>query len=185
MDVLCLDFFLSDWRDFRGRFIRECLEEPDWLSAFLERWNLSPVQPATPEIVEALKQLRATMRHIVEALPDKQPADEDLHFLNAVIHKGATIPSLVWDGQRYQMQHTPPQKDWDWVIAEIAASFADLLVKHDLQRIKICANPYCCSIFYDDTKSRTKRWCTNEKCGNLWKLRRFRERHKDDNEPDK
>ena len=40
MRMLCLDFFESDWRDFRGRWLREYLREPEWIGQFLDRWNL-------------------------------------------------------------------------------------------------------------------------------------------------
>ena len=51
------------------------------------------------------------------------------------------------------------------------------LAYHDPKRLKICANTYCRGIFYDESKSRTKLYCTPEKCANLWKARRYRARH--------
>src|SRR5207244_1417681 len=81
-----------------------------------------------------------------------------------------------WGGEKFELEMVPLARDWRWVMAEIAASFADLLAKHDSKRLKICENPNCRWIFYDESKSRTRRWCTNNKCANLWKVRRFRAR---------
>jgi predicted RNA-binding Zn ribbon-like protein len=76
------------------------------------------------------------------------------------------------------LEVVPLKKDWDWVQVEIAASFAHLLVDYDRKRLKICANPNCRWIFYDESKSRTRRYCTPDKCANLLKVRRFRARRK-------
>ncbi len=177
MRMLCLDFFESDWRDFRGRWLRECLREPEWIGQFLDRWNLHVAVPPNEPTLLVLIELRSLMRRVVECLPDKQPADDDLDALNALIEKAPSVSLLTWNGA-YHLELKPHRQDWDLVMAKIAISFADLLVNYDLKRLKICENPYCSGIFYDQTKSRTRRWCTNSKCGNLWKLRRFRERHR-------
>ena len=75
------------------------------------------------------------------------------------------------------MEMVPVKSDWEWVQAEIAASFVHMLASHDAQRLKICANPNCRWIFYDESKSRTKQYCTSDKCANLMKVRRFRAHH--------
>jgi predicted RNA-binding Zn ribbon-like protein len=90
----------------------------------------------------------------------------------------ASVPRLRWDGEQYQIEVVPVRRDWRWVMGEIALSLADLLAYSDTRRLKICENPHCRGIFYDESKSRTKRYCTSDKCGNLLKLRRFRARHK-------
>ncbi|WP_207652184.1 CGNR zinc finger domain-containing protein [Clostridium oryzae] len=69
------------------------------------------------------------------------------------------------------------KKDLNYIIAEIAASFANLLIYHDISRLKKCKNPDCNWFFHDETKSRTKIWCDNN-CANLMKVRKFRRRKK-------
>ncbi len=41
----------------------------------------------------------------------------------------------------YQLEMVPLKKDWDWVQAEIAASFAHVLAYHDLRRLKFVQIP--------------------------------------------
>ncbi len=64
------------------------------------------------------------------------------------------------------------------VMGEIATSFAGLLATGDPTRIKVCANPDCGWVIYDQSRSRTRRWCDSTGCGNLLKVRQFRQRHR-------
>ncbi len=178
MDILCLDFLLSEWRDFRGRWVNDRLLQPEWLEEFVLRWNLAVADPVNEEVLQKLLGLRSLLQHIVDALPARAVADEDLHALNVILTSTPHVQRLLWDGQNFQIEATPVFRDWNWVIAEIAGSFAELLVNGDIRRIKVCENEYCRCIFYDESKSRTRRYCSNAKCGNLWKLRRFRARRK-------
>ncbi|WP_018884360.1 CGNR zinc finger domain-containing protein [Paenibacillus massiliensis] len=70
------------------------------------------------------------------------------------------------------------QSSWQQVMAEVAADFIQTIVKGEGSRIRFCDNPDCLWVFYDDTRSRTKKYCDDKMCGNLMKVRRFRERQK-------
>jgi len=179
MDAVCMDFINSEFRDFRGRWVRDDLQQPGWLEQFLARWGLQVASPPDATTLPALLGLRSLLRHMVEALANGQFSDVDLGTLNAVLLKTASYRQLVQDERGYRLEMVPLKKDWDWVQAEIAVSFAELLATHDPQRLKICQNANCRWIFYDESKSRTRRYCTVDKCANLMKVRRFRARHKD------
>ena len=179
MDAACIDFINSEFRDFRGRWVRDDLQQPGWLEQFLVRWGLQVASPPDATPWPALLGLRSLLRHMMEALPNGQFSDSDLGTLNAVLLKAASYRQFVQEGRGYRLEMVPLKKDWDWVQAEIAASFAELLATQDPQRLKVCQNAYCRGIFYDESKSRTKRYCTVDKCANLMKVRRFRARHKD------
>ncbi|MNI89783.1 CGNR zinc finger [compost metagenome] len=68
--------------------------------------------------------------------------------------------------------------DWTQVMAEVAASLAKTLIDGEIGRIRVCDNPDCRWVFYDDTRNRTKKYCEDKTCGNLMKVRRFRARKK-------
>lgn len=70
----------------------------------------------------------------------------------------------------------PARRDWDWVLSEIAADFGDLLAFGERSRMKLCANPECRWVFYDETRNRSRRWCISAECGNVSKVRAFRAR---------
>jgi len=180
MDVLCLQFINSEFRDFRGRWVRDDLQQPGWLEQFLVTWEIQVETPPDAAVLAALVALRDLLKRMIESLAGGQIADDDLATFNAILLKIPLHRTLVQDGEGYRLELAVVKKDWDWVQAEIAASFAHMLIDHDPRRLKLCANDYCRWAFYDDTKSRTKRYCTAEKCANLMKARRFRSRHKGD-----
>jgi predicted RNA-binding Zn ribbon-like protein len=178
MDAICIDFINSEFRDFRGRWVRDDLLQPGWLEQFLVKWGLQIDQPPDPATLATLVSLRILLRSIIEALVEGQIADDDQTALNAVMLKMPLSRRLVKDTKGYQLELAPLKKNWNWVQAEVAASLAHLLAYHDPRRLKICANTNCLGIFYDESKSRTKLYCTPEKCANLMKARRFRAHHK-------
>lgn len=180
MNALCLQFINSEFRDFRGRWVRDDLLQPGWLEQFLVTWELQIEDPPDAATIAALVILRALLRRMIEALAEGQISDEDLTMFSAILLKIPFYRSLFRDAEGYKLEMIPLKKDWDWVQAEIAASFVHMLTVHDPKRLKICANSNCRGAFYDDSKSRTKRYCTADKCANLLKARRFRARHKGD-----
>lgn len=179
MDSVCLDFLNSEVHDFRGRWVRDDLLQPDWLEQFLTRWGLLVADPLDPATLETLLTLRTLLMRVVDDLVGgNQLSPADLDTLNVLMLKVPLGRHLQQAGKQYCLEMVPLKKDWDWVQAEIVASFADLLTNYDLRRIKICANAHCRYVFYDESKSRTRRYCTIDKCANLVKVRRFRARHR-------
>jgi predicted RNA-binding Zn ribbon-like protein len=178
MDTICLDFINSEFRDFRGRWVRDDLQQPDWLEQFLVKWGLQVDRPPDAATLTTLVALRTLLCSMIEALVEGQIADHDQAALNAVLLKMPLSRRLMKGPKGYQLEMEPLKRDWDWVQAEIATSFAHLLVDHDPRRLKICANTNCRWVFYDESKSRTRLYCTSDKCANLLKARRFRARHK-------
>ncbi len=180
MDALCLQFINSEFRDFRGRWVRDDLQQPGWLEQFLVTWGLQVEAPPDAASLTALVTLRALLKRMIAALADGRIADDDLAMFNAILLKIPLHRSLVKDIEGYRLELTAVKKDWDWVQAEIAASFAHMLIDHDPRRLKLCANSNCRWAFYDESKSRSKRYCTADKCANLLKARRFRARRRGD-----
>jgi len=178
MDTICIDFINSDFRDFRGRWVRYDLLQPGWLEQFLIKWGLQVDHPPDEATLTTLIALRTLLRSMIETLVEGQITDHDLAALNAVLLKMPLNRHLIKDREGYQFEMVPLKKDWDWVQSEVAASFAHVLVYHDPRRLKICANSNCLGVFYDESKSRTKLYCTPDKCANLVKVRRFRAHHK-------
>jgi predicted RNA-binding Zn ribbon-like protein len=106
----------------------------------------------------------------------RSPAAADLETLNGSlpdalvklrVRSGAGGLSWAWRGDREALDRLL------WPVARDAAVF---LTSTDVSRLRTCANPDCRWVFYDGTKSGTRRWCTMAVCGNRAKLRRFRQR---------
>lgn len=180
MDLLWTDFLNSEWHDWRGGGRSEDrLDKPAWLAELLAGWNLSAPIPPEPAEIAALKELRALLRRMAEALvAHTAPCLEDLRKLNGVMAGGPVARQIAQTGDGHRLDLVPVRQDWPQTMAEIAASFARTLAEGEGARVRICENPDCLWVFYDDTRNRAKRFCDDKLCGNLMKVRRFRARRK-------
>jgi len=55
----------------------------------------------------------------------------------------------------------------------VVKSAVDLLVSGEA-RLRACASDTCGWLFIDESKNRSRRWCSMRDCGNRAKVRRFR-----------
>jgi predicted RNA-binding Zn ribbon-like protein len=180
MDLLWLDFCNSDWHDWRspGRS-EDRLDKPDFLPRVLARWELTAPLPPDPDTLATLRSLRSDLRRMAETLSSGAPLPpDDLLLLNRWLQAGPVIRRLTATPDRPALAYQPLRQDWPQVMAEIAASFARTLTEGEGIRVRICDNPDCLWLFYDDTRNRAKRFCSGKECGNLMKVRRFRARQK-------
>jgi predicted RNA-binding Zn ribbon-like protein len=121
--------------------------------------------------------LREALYRIFSALAGGRSASAtDLETLNGSLPDalirlrlaaGAEGVSWAWRGEREALDRLL------WPVARDAAVF---LTSTDVTRLRSCANPHCRWVFYDGTRSGTRRWCTMAVCGNRAKLRRYRQR---------
>jgi predicted RNA-binding Zn ribbon-like protein len=106
-----------------------------------------------------------------------------LEQLNVYMDKGPVTRRIVWKSDdQAEISLLPLYSGWEQVMAEIAASFAEALLEKEPSRFRICENPACLWVYYDDTRNRSKRYCDDKACGNLMKVRRFRARKKAESE---
>lgn len=109
----------------------------------------------------------------------ESPAEAEIEMLNQIMAGGSLVRQIVPDDGGYRLEQLPARGNWPQVMAEIAASFSRTLVEGEAARLRICENPDCQWLFYDDTRNRSKRFCEKRTCGNLMKVRRFRARQRE------
>jgi hypothetical protein len=97
------------------------------------------------------------------------------HALNRILAE-APVVRRIEDG--WELSLLPVKRGIQSVLAEIVASLADMLAKGEPSRVKICENPDCGWVIYDESRNRTRRWCSATECGNLIKVRRHRSRRR-------
>jgi len=177
MDAACFDLVNSEVWFGLGPLDDRLTSDPSWLEEFLIRWGLALGGRRTKRELDELARLRSLLRQLIETVATGLPLrPADLSELNAVLAAPPVVRSLAPSADAYELTLSPVRPDWSWVLAEIAASFAELLVGGEPARIKTCANADCRWTFYDETKNRRRRWCDSAVCGNRDKVRRFRER---------
>lgn len=198
----------SDWHDHLGTGRREDrLDNPEWLGRYLERHGMDLAGTPPGELVESLRTLRTLLRRIVDArvaLQSVPAADWDA--LNTVLagapltrrieipgktakdreHGGGAGRAVRGSPNRRPSPSAPatPRLVFSPVAnrlaafpAEIVQAFVESLTGDGESRLKVCRNPDCLWVFYDRSKNRSRRWC-EDTCGNLMKVRRFRQKQK-------
>jgi predicted RNA-binding Zn ribbon-like protein len=189
----CLDFVntVGEWTG-PGRFRREKLHSYDDLL----RWAvpagvLSPAQA---------KRLGAyAIRHPREAADSLARARELRYVLHRIL--GAVAMGRRPQGRdmkafreqlsaaREHEELRPRARGFAWVWREdagatdqipwaVARSAAALLTSDDLAALRQCARRECGWMFLDTSRNHSRRWCDMRDCGNLEKVKRFRQRRR-------
>lgn len=141
--------------------------------------SLSHSALATPITASAVLKrglaLREAMYRVFKAaLEGWAPRPEDLAALNRELQIARTHERLV----------ASPRPRWDWdetmeldrVLWPVVRSAGDLLTSPDLERVGQCPGKECGWLFLDTSRSRRRQWCDMAQCGNVAKVRRFRQR---------
>lgn len=130
--------------------------------------------------LEEVRAVRSLMYRIFSGIAGGgDPARGDVEELNrrlapALAHRrlreeaGAWGWAWDWDGARGGMERVT----WPVLLAA-----AELLTSDILSRVKLCEGDGCGWLFVDASRNRSRRWCDMSDCGNLAKVRRYRERH--------
>lgn len=176
-DPLWADLLNSDWHDYRGSGAHEDrISNDTWMASFLARAGWKSGLPAPAER-DLFRRLRSLLRRMIDALiAGKGLRPADLKALNGFLASAPLIPRLERLGSGWRLSRAPSTFGIGQAAAAVALSFASMLAEGDPERVKICANPDCGWVIYDESHNRTRRWCDVKECGNLIKVRRFRAR---------
>lgn len=75
------------------------------------------------------------------------------------------------DGVSLQVLHQP--LTLEQLLGKIALEAAELLTSPKREQIKSCSNEKCILMFLDTSRSKKRRWCSMERCGNRAKASNF------------
>ncbi|NLU70400.1 CGNR zinc finger domain-containing protein [Streptomyces sp. HNM0574] len=139
----------------------------DWLAVY----GLA-VDSCTAAQLERARELResvhaaATAAALREALP--APA---VHVINEHSARGRAAAVLTPEGER-RWRLGPDAQVAD-ALGVIAADAVGVIAGERDGRLALCASPTCRAAFFDTSRSRTRRWCDMNTCGNRQKKARF------------
>lgn len=173
MDFLCIQILNSNHIDsLSNKARRDLLDDEAWMRELLEHWHLEAPLPIPTAALSELKSLREQMYSILNGM------SQNLAAVNQVLESVSTRLLLDVRQDGYHLNQIYDASGWNLVLWQITKSFADLLCNYDQSRIKLCDNPDCGWVFYDTSKNKSRRWCSDKTCGNVMKVRKFRERQK-------
>lgn len=105
-------------------------------------------------------------------------AVEDIKRLNGVLARDASFLEVEPADEEGRMRVVTdrPWRNPSELLVPIAVAMADLLCEGDFDLVRRCENPPCTLWFYDRTKGRRRRWCSQAVCGNRAKVAAHRQR---------
>ncbi|MFD4702017.1 CGNR zinc finger domain-containing protein [Streptomyces niveus] len=139
----------------------------DWLAV-----SGLPVDSCTPAQLDLARELResihavATAAAVQDALPS--PAVQVINDRSA---QGRAAAVLTPGGER--LWRLGPASRVEDALGVIAADAIGVIAGERDGRLALCASPTCRAAFFDTSRSRTRRWCDMNTCGNREKKARF------------
>jgi predicted RNA-binding Zn ribbon-like protein len=100
---------------------------------------------------------------------DLDSLNQELNIAHGRVRLGVGVGNLVWEW-------TDAKNALDRMLWRIADSAAEMLTTDDLARLRGCPGEDCGWMFLDISKNSRRQWCDMQTCGNLAKVRRFRQR---------
>ena len=105
-----------------------------------------------------------------------RPRASDLDLLNQELNVAHGRVRLGVDEENFVWEWTDAKNALDRMLWRIADSAAEMLTTDDLTRLRGCPGEDCGWLFLDISKNSRRQWCDMHTCGNLAKVRRFRQR---------
>ena len=135
---------------------------------------------ATRSLGRARRLREVLARVLAAAGRNTRPPDRDVRLLNAFLVAALRHRRLEIRGATFFWSWTDGERDpFDSLIWPIVLAAAELLASDSRTQIRECAGEGCGWLFLDTSRTRRRRWCTMESCGNRAKARRFYQRSRE------
>jgi len=142
-----------------------------------ERWPGIGGAASDRELADARALRDAVARLAVAATDATAPDPDDVDTLNLFAALPDVPPTLA-GGRR---QAGAGRLRLGQAMASVARDAVRLLDEvgfagGDESRLRRCSNPECGLVYHDESRGRTRRWCSMQRCGNRAKVRAHRAR---------
>jgi len=167
--AVCLDFAYTGAMGDNPAW--EILHGPDDLTVWLEGRFAGVHTTANERDVTDGQALRAAIaRSAMAASRDEAPAAEDVDVIN-LFAATPDIPPALEGGSR-QAGRTRARAGQ--ALSAMAREAVALFAAEQRERVRECAADDCGLVFYDESRSNNRRWCSMKRCGNRAKVRTHR-----------
>jgi len=121
------------------------------------------------------RKLRAAIYGLAVAMIDgKRPLTDDLDRLDKERRRALGDQTFEYAGGKFELNNRPDAEPLDAIIDSVIFGAVELLTSDRSKRIRMCGGDSCGWLFVDDSRGRNRHWCDMRDCGNLAKVRRFR-----------
>ena len=167
--ALSLDFAYSgamgdnpEWED---------LHSPDDLSSWLDGRFPDLLTAATDrDLTDALALRTAIARSATAAGRGEAPSADDVDIINLFAATPDIPPALAGGSRQAGRAKARPAQ----ALSAMAREAVELFTPEQRERIRLCAADDCGLVFYDESRSNNRRWCSMKRCGNRAKVRTHR-----------
>lgn len=144
----------------------------DWLAV-----SGLAVDSCTPAQLDLAVELRESIHAAATAAALGEPLPESaVRVVNDRSTEGGASAILTAEGKRrWQLGPTAGLTD---ALGVIAADAISIISGERDGKLALCASPTCQAAFFDTSRSRTRRWCEMNTCGNREKKARFNASHR-------
>ncbi len=128
-------------------------------------------QGSADQIYKDALQLRETFYEIILTLINQdEVSSANIQLINQWFSRAFSNLELAQLNGHFVLDWSAENFELESVLWPIIRAFADLITSEDRTRIKQCGN--CGYLFVDNSKNKSRRWCSMEICGNRVKAKR-------------
>jgi predicted RNA-binding Zn ribbon-like protein len=151
------------------------ISTPDELAMWFSEQGLVDdlVEPTEDEHIEAL----AVREAIRELLLENNGIEADSATASQALEEAGRKARLDVRFEHGRPVLAPEADGTLGAVGRIVATVAELAPTDEWKRLKGCRDEHCRVAFYDQSRNRSRAWCSMEVCGNREKARSFRARH--------
>jgi predicted RNA-binding Zn ribbon-like protein len=185
--ALCLDFVNTvEWRGAAERAERltdygELLiwaEAAGAIDGSTRRRLAAAARREPAKAAEALAEARALREDIAVLAAGGSPRPAVAERINAWLARAPDRRRLAVSAEGCRWAAAQSGEDFRAPLWPALWSAADLLVSGEAARVRACGDRRCAWLFLDASRSRPRRWCSMDTCGNRAKARRHYRRRR-------
>lgn len=153
----------------------ERLTDPAAMRALLESQRSSYDGPIGEADMADARALRERLREVFTAEPERAT-----EILNTLLDESGAHPFLTnHEGEPWHLHFVSQDASLkDWLTAYTAMGLATVIAEEGFERLKTCSADSCNDVFVDQSKNRSRRFCSAEVCGNRASVAAYRRRQK-------
>jgi len=139
----------------------------EWLSGRFDRYS---DDPEARDLIDARALRGAIGRLALAAAAAAAPLPDDIDTVNLFAATPDIAPSLEGGNRQAGRGRVRTGQ----ALATIARDAVDLFGHNTEHRIRECSAADCTFVFFDESRTNNRRWCSMQRCGNRAKVRAFR-----------
>lgn len=158
---------------------RERLESVDDLETWATEAGMAVKAGGSKAMLERAITFREALYRLFKAVAEeRRPDPKDIELLNRELAAARAHEKLTFSGGTAAVTWDDRDSP-ELPLRIVARSAAELLTSPNVSRIRICGGESCGWLFLDTSRNRSRQWCDMSDCGNVAKVRRFREKQRE------